>query len=206
MALIREHQPWATIVIGGHIANIPDLPQRVSVDHVVRGEGVRWFRRYLGEDESRPIRHPQIASAIGTRCMGVTAPERNGNVAATVIPSVGCPLGCNFCSTSAMFGGKGKFIEFYSSGDELFDVMFELEKAMHVHSFFVADENFLLHRRRALRLLELIERHDKSWSLFTFSSANAIRGYSLDQLIRLGISWVWMGLKGNRASTRNCGK
>ena len=198
-ALIREHQPWATIVIGGHIANVPDLPQRVSVDHVVRGEGVRWFRRYLGEDESRPIRHPQIASAIGTRCMGVTAPEREGNVAATVIPSVGCPLGCNFCSTSAMFGGKGKFVEFYRSGDELFDVMVELERAMRVQSFFVADENFLLHRRRALRLLELVERHDKSWSLFTFSSANALRGYSLDQLIRLGISWVWMGLEGEES-------
>ena len=30
------------------------------------------------------------------------------DTAATVIPSVGCPLGCNFCSTSAMFGGKGE--------------------------------------------------------------------------------------------------
>ena len=35
-------------------------------------------------------------------------------------------MGCNFCSTSAMFGGKGKFIEFYKTGDELFEIMCRL--------------------------------------------------------------------------------
>jgi radical SAM superfamily enzyme YgiQ (UPF0313 family) len=35
-----------------------------------------------------------------------------GETAATLVPSVGCPLGCNFCSTSAMFGGKGRFVSF----------------------------------------------------------------------------------------------
>ena len=39
----------------------------------------------------------------------------------------GCPLGCNFCTTSAFFGGKGKFINFYDKGEELFQVMEELE-------------------------------------------------------------------------------
>ena len=81
--------------------------------------------------------------------MGIEASDRPGDVAATVIPSVGCPLGCNFCSTSAMFGGKGKFVNFYSTGDELFDIMYQLEREMHVRSFFIMDENFLLYRRRA---------------------------------------------------------
>ena len=52
--------------------------------------------------------------------------------AATVIPSVGCPIGCNFCSTSAMFGGKGRFFNFYETGDELFEVMCGLEQALGV--------------------------------------------------------------------------
>ena len=117
-------------------------------------------------------------------------------MAATLIPSVGCPLGCNFCSTSAMFGGKGKSVNFYQTGDELFDIMCQLEADMNVQSFFVMDENFLFHRKRALRLLELMEQHDKSWSLYVFSSANVLRSYTIDQLVRLGISWVWMGLEG----------
>jgi hypothetical protein len=95
-----------------------------------------------------------------------------------------------------MFGGKGKFVHFYETGDELFDVMCQLEQSMQVTSFFVMDENFLLHRRRALRLLELMEEHDKSWALYVFSSANVLRSYSIEQLVSLGISWVWMGLEG----------
>ena len=67
---------------------------------------------------------------------------------------------------------------------------------MGVRSFFMMDENFLFHRQRALRLLELMEEHGKSWSLYVFSSANVLRSYTIDQLIRLGVSWVWMGIEG----------
>jgi len=195
-ALVREHQPDATIVVGGHAANHPRLPDWIDADHIVRGEGVRWFRRYLGQDEHRPIRHPLIPSAVETRTLGVKLPQTSSDTAATLIPSVGCPLGCNFCSTSAMFGGKGRFVDFYETGDELFALMCGLEHAMRVHSFFIMDENFLLHRKRALRLLELMRAHGKSWSLYVFSSANTLRRYTMDEIVGLGISWVWVGLEG----------
>jgi B12 binding domain/Radical SAM superfamily len=199
-ALIREHQPRATIVVGGHVANHPRLRQRVDADHVVRGEGVAWFRRFLGEDASQPIRHPLIPSAIGARTLGVRLSAGPEHTAATLIPSVGCPLGCNFCSTSAMFGGKGHFVSFYQSGDELYDVMCGLEQAMGVQSFFVMDENFLLHRKRALRLLQLMRENAKAWALYVFSSANTLRLYRMDELVGLGISWVWLGLEGKQSA------
>ena len=41
-----------------------------------------------------------------------------------------------------------------------------------------------------------MEQHDKSWTLYVFSSANALRSYRIEQLVALGISWVWMGLEG----------
>jgi len=194
--LIRQYLPHAAIVIGGHIANIPDLHDRIDADHIVKGEGVRWFRKFLGEDEDQPINHPATLSGIGTRNVGVTVKEKTGDVAATLVPSVGCPLGCNFCSTSAMFGGKGKHINFYETGDEVFEIMCNLERDLGVYSFFVMDENFLLQRKRTLRLLELMEEHNKPWALYVFSSANVLRTYTIDQLVRLGISWVWMGLEG----------
>ena len=194
--LIHQYLPGATIVVGGHIANVPDLDRRIDADHIVRGEGVRWFRRFLGEDDDQPLRHPLITSGFGTRTLGISPKDRAGDVAATVVPSVGCPLGCNFCSTSAMFGGKGKSVNFYRTGDELFHVMDQMEGEMGVRSFFMMDENFLFHRKRALRLLELMEEHGKSWSLYVFSSANVLRSYTIDQLIRLGVSWVWMGIEG----------
>jgi radical SAM superfamily enzyme YgiQ (UPF0313 family) len=71
---------------------------------------------------------------------------------------------------------------------------------MQVQSFFVMDENFLAHRKRSLRLLELMVEHDKPWALYVFSSANVLQKYSIEQLVGLGISWVWMGLEGERAN------
>ncbi len=193
---VRHHQPNATIVVGGHVAAIADLENRLDTDWIVQGEGVNWFRGFLGDDPDRPIRHPLIESGIGVRTMGNAASSSIFARTATLIPSVGCPLGCDFCSTSAMFGGKGSHIAFYEMGDDLFDVMCQLEESLDVHSFFVMDENFLLHRPRALRLLELIEQGGKEWGLQVFSSANVIRSYSMQELIRMGLSWLWVGLEG----------
>ena len=198
--LVRRHRPNATIVVGGHIANVPDLDRRVDADHIVRGDGVAWFRRFLDDRVGEPMDHPLIVSGFGARCMGIAAQGKPEETAATVIPSVGCPLGCNFCSTSAMFGGKGRFVNFQETGDELFDVLYQLADRMGVRSFFVMDENFLLHRRRAMRLLELMEKHDKPWSFYVFSSANALRKYTPEELVRIGVSWVWMGLEGEESS------
>ena len=199
-ALVRAHLPDASIVVGGHVANIPDLNESIDADYIVRGEGVRWMRRFLAEDEHQPIRHPHVLSGIGTRTMGMKLREKARDTAATLIPSVGCPMGCNFCATSAMFGGKGKFVHFYETGDELFDVMCELERALRVQSFFVMDENFLAYRKRALRLLELMVKHQKPWALYVFTSAHVLRRYTIEQLVGLGISWVWMGLEGEEAN------
>jgi len=198
--LIRQHLPKAVIVVGGHVANLSGVEARIDADHIVKGEGVRWMRRFLSEDESRPLRHPRIVAGLGTRTMGMPVRSKRSEQTAALIPGVGCPLGCNFCSTSAMFGGKGKFVDFYETGDELFRVMCDLEESMKVRSFFVMDENFLLHRQRALRLLDLMIEHDKCWSLYVFSSAKVLRSYTMEQLVGLGLSWVWMGLEGEESS------
>jgi radical SAM superfamily enzyme YgiQ (UPF0313 family) len=197
--MIRRLSPASTIVVGGHVTAIPGIETLIDADHIVKGEGIAWMRRYLGEDESAPIRHPAIVSGMRTRIMGIRLPERKGATAATIIPSVGCPMGCNFCTTSAFFGGKGKFVNFFETGDELFRVMSQMEAELKVNSFFIMDENFLLHRERAMRLLELMKQAHKSWSMSVFASANAIRKYTMQELVELGVSWLWMGLESPRA-------
>jgi len=198
--MTRELSPHSAIVVGGHVAAIPEIETMIDADHVVRGEGVSWMRRYLGEDESAPILHPAIISGMQTRIMGIRLPERKGATAATIIPSVGCPMGCNFCTTSAFFGGKGKFVNFFETGDELFEVMQRMEHELKVHSFFVMDENFLLHRDRAMQLLQRMKENGKSWTMSVFASANAIRKYTMQELVDLGVSWLWMGLESPQAS------
>jgi radical SAM superfamily enzyme YgiQ (UPF0313 family) len=183
------------VVVGGHVSAIPGIENMIDADHIVKGDGVSWMRKFLGEDAAAPIRHPEIVSAFGHRVMGLKLPRREGATAATIIPSVGCPMGCNFCTTSAFFGGKGKFLNFYDKGDDLFEVMAQMEKKLKVQSFFMMDENFLLYRKRALELLERMKEHNKSWALYVFSSANAIRKYTMEELAELGIEWIWMGLE-----------
>ncbi len=197
--IARRLLPQSVIVVGGHVSAIPGVERLLDADHVVRGDGVAWMRRFLGDDEHAPVRHPMVLSGFGHRVMGLRLPRRILNRTATLIPSVGCPLGCNFCSTSAFFGGKGKYMNFYESGRELFEVMSEIEAKLKVRSFFVMDENFLLYRRRAMQLKEQMQAHRKSWELYVFSSANAIRKYSAEELVELGISWVWMGLESPRS-------
>jgi radical SAM superfamily enzyme YgiQ (UPF0313 family) len=193
--MVRELSPDSTIIVGGHVAAIPGIEQMIDADHIVKGEGVSWLRRYLGENADAPIQHPDIVSGFGHRIMGVKLPSMFRAPAATIIPSVGCPMGCNFCTTSSFFGGKGKFTNFFETGDQLYDVMCGMEERLKVKSFFVMDENFLLQRRRALELLKRMEEGGRSWDLYVFSSANAIRKYTMDELVRLGVAWMWLGLE-----------
>ena len=70
-----------------------------------------------------------------------------------------------------------------------------MERKLDVQSFFMMDENFLLHKRRAMELLGHMKEGAKPWALYVFSSANAIRQYSIRELVELGVSWIWMGLE-----------
>ena len=200
--LVREHLPGATVVVGGHIASREGLGRILDADHIVKGDGIAWLRRFLGEDDKAPIRHPMVYSGFGARILGVNLPQNPGRTAAILIPSVGCPVGCNFCSTSALFGGKGKFVNFYETGDELFSVMCQIEEKLRVRSFFVLDENFLLHRKRALRLLELMEKNGKSWALNVFSSARPTRWSSSWAWESSGSGWAWKAKAAVTASSR----
>jgi radical SAM superfamily enzyme YgiQ (UPF0313 family) len=200
--LVREHSPKSIVVVGGHVAAIPGIERILEADHIVKGEGIRWFREFLGEPVDQPIEHPVIASSFGFRLMGLKAPSGGGDPAATIIPSVGCPMGCNFCTTSAFFGGKGRFVNFYETGKQLFDVMCKAEKQLKVRTFFMMDENFLLYKRRALELLGEMSKHGKAWSMYVFSSANALRKYTMRQLVELGVTWVWMGFESEQAGYR----
>jgi radical SAM superfamily enzyme YgiQ (UPF0313 family) len=197
---IRKLSPHSQIVIGGHVAAIPGLSALIDADHIVKGEGIVWMRRYLGEDVDAPVKHPALLSAFDMRVMGLKVPDNARTTAATVVPSVGCPLGCNFCTTSAFFGGKGKSVDFLRSGDEIFEVMADIERRLNTRSFFIMDENFLLNRPRALRLLERMKAENRSWALYVFSSANAIKKYSIEELVQLGVSWIWMGLESPNSS------
>jgi hypothetical protein len=86
-------------------------------------------------------------------------------------------------------------LNLYSTGEELFRLMEEAEASRNVKSFFIMDENFLLQRERAMDLLARMKAAGKSWAFNIFSSANAIRKYTYEELVELGVSSIWLGLE-----------
>ncbi|MBN1672813.1 MAG: radical SAM protein [Kiritimatiellae bacterium] len=187
--LVREHAPKSRIVLGGHGTMIPGLERMIEHDHICRGEGVKWFRRLLGEDPDRPFTHPILPSTCRKRVLGVPLKAE----AAVLIPGVGCPNACRFCCTSHFFGKT--YTPYFESGRELFDVCVRIEQATGLREFFVMDENFLKHPARAKELLRLMEEHGKLFRFSIFSSAETVAEVGVEFLARLGVNFLWIGVE-----------
>ena len=83
-----------------------DLARRIEelTDHFCREEGVRWFRRLIGDEPvDRPIQQRHVPAG-GNSIKGlehmVRAPSHS------MLAGLGCPNGCEFCATSAFFQRK----------------------------------------------------------------------------------------------------
>jgi hypothetical protein len=63
--MVRRLSPASVIIVGGHVTAVSGIEKMVDADHFVKGDGISWMRRYLGEDELAPIRHPHIVSGFG---------------------------------------------------------------------------------------------------------------------------------------------
>ena len=65
--------------------------------------------------------------------------------------------------------------------------------------FGVLDENFLKSKDRALQLLDVMERERRFFSFAIFSSAETLAALGeLDLLVRLGVTFVWIGVESKR--------
>jgi len=188
--LVRLHQPDAEIILGGHGAAIDEIDQLIDCDHVVKGEGIRWLREHLGQDPCAPIVHPALPSVERASIMGVPLPN---TAASLLVPGVGCVNGCAFCSTSHFFGKS--YTAYLSSGQQLYDTACRIADERGTRDFFVMDENFLKERERALELMHLMERDQRFFSFSIFSSAETITAFGVDNMQRLGVEFVWIGVE-----------
>ena len=188
--ITRKVAPSSVIVLGGHGAAIEGVEDLIDCDHVVKGEGIRWMRHYLGQDVNAPLVHPTLSSSEKTEILGIPVP---GSTANLLVPGVGCVNGCSFCSTSHFFGRS--YTPFLSTGRELFETCCRLADETGMDQFFVMDENFLKDRQRALDLLALMEEHERSFRFMVFSSAEAVTAFGIDNMVRLGVTFLWIGVE-----------
>lgn len=190
--LVRKHQPWAEIILGGHGAAIEGVEELIDCDHVVRGEGIRWLREYVGDNPCAPIRHPALVSAEHKRLFGVPTPGQCG----LLVPGVGCVNGCRFCATTHFFGKK--YTPFFSRGRQLFDELCRLSDQLGTQEFFVMDENFLKDTERARELMRCMEENQRPFNFAVFSSAETVTKFGVENLARLGVFFLWVGAESKR--------
>ncbi len=105
---VRRRSPASEIVLGSYAgqafaAQTDRATRKKYVDHIVHGEGVRWLRRYLGEDTDRPIRQALMPKAGGSPPYSARFPK--GNIG-FLVSGLGCVGGCDFCATTALFNRR----------------------------------------------------------------------------------------------------
>ncbi len=107
--IARQYAPKSEIILGGFLAQTvgayyPEEEWRKYVDHIVLGDGVRWFRKFIGDDVNAPVRQHFVP-----RCSFGTPWWLNKwseGETTSLIAAVGCENGCDFCTTTTHFGGK----------------------------------------------------------------------------------------------------
>jgi radical SAM superfamily enzyme YgiQ (UPF0313 family) len=188
--LARIHAPGSTVVLGGHGAAIEGVKDSIDCDHVVQGEGIRWLRTHLGQDANAPIVHPALPSTEYQSIFGVPVP---GPPASMLVTGVGCVNGCSFCCTSHFFGKS--YTPFIKTGRELFETARRIADLRGTDAFFIMDENFLKDRKRAMDLITEMERNKRFFTFHIFSSAEALTAFGIENLVRLGAQFVWIGFE-----------
>ena len=188
--LTRQISPGSTIVLGGHGTAIEGVKDLIDCDHVVKGEGIGCLSSFLGQDPDAPFVHPALPMVERQAVFGVPFPVDGASL---LVPGVGCVNGCKFCCTSHFFGRK--YTAYLPTGKEIFETAQRLAHERGSDEFFVMDENFLKDRKRAHDLLAEMERHQRYFTFLIFSSAEAITAFGVDNLVRLGVKFVWIGFE-----------
>jgi len=197
VALIRRHAPQARIVLGGYGTVLSDGELAPYADLVCREEGVAYMRRLLGEEPDRPIRHPYCpipapsvySYPLQTRVAHITG-------------GLGCPNGCDFCSTSHFF--KRTYIPFVKTGRQLYDLLLENERqaelrGVELSGFIVIDEDFFLQEQRAREFLACVRGGGRSFPLMGFGSVKGLSRYSADEIAEMGFETIWVAFESEEA-------
>jgi hypothetical protein len=157
----------------------------------VKRDGLEFYANLPGVGLKREdtIYAPLVSATFDKQALGF---KLTNTSAGLIIPDVGCPMRCNFCTTSAKFGGK--FVKFLGTAEDILAVA-DGQAARGVEDMFVMSENFSLDTKRALRLLKLMEEQRKPYRYAVFSSADALLRLGVENIVKLGYSFIWIGLE-----------
>ncbi len=191
IALARKHAPRSKVVLGGFGTALHDV-EALGADHVCRGEGVRFFRELMGVPLTLDVVHPQVTAEITLKVFQDYGFLGKPNIG-LITSGFGCPNACEFCCTSAYYGGQN--VRFLESGRDVYEVMRLLAKR-GIDSSLIFEEDFALYRDKVEELGSAIERHDGApLSYACFASLRSLSDHDLEELVAKGLGHVWIGVE-----------
>jgi hypothetical protein len=198
--LIRRHAPDAKIILGGYGTVLPDELLLPWADAICREEGAGYLRKLLGEPLDRPFRHPH-APIPSVQVLGYQLSSLVGHVTA----GLGCSNGCDFCCTSHFF--RQKYVPFAQSGRDIYEALMATRRraeadGQKMNGFIVIDEDFFLHRRRALEFLDCVRQGGESLSIMGFGSVRGLSQFTAREIGEMGFDLVWNAFEGASAGYR----
>lgn len=190
VALVRRYSPGTKIILGGYGTVLPDEALRPWSDYICRGEGVSFLRQLLGQAPLERHRHPVLESRLKVFSKTIS-------YTGMIFAGLGCPNGCDFCSTSHFF--RRQHLRLLSTGTEVYEVVKRHLEINADAQFTILDEEFLLDRRRAMEFRDRVMEGGKPLSIFVFASIKALSLYRPQELLEMGVDGVWIGYEGERS-------
>lgn len=195
--LIRKYAPQAEIILGGYGTVLPDEDLEPYCDHICREEGIGFMRGLLGEETDRPIKHPYAPIPSITLYHMQFKPK-----VAHITGGLGCPNGCDFCSTSHFF--KRRYVPFVKTGAELYSAILAMKdeakkQGDEISGYIIIDEDFFLHQKRAREFLECVREGGEVFQLMGFGSVKGLSQFSADEIAEMGFQTIWTAFEGKEA-------
>ncbi len=199
---VRKRSPATRILLGSYAgqafqAQYDAETQHKYVDEVVHGEGVAFLRRVLGEEPGRPIEQRLMPRAGGSPRYITRYPK---GAVAFLVSGLGCPGGCDFCATTALFDKKR--IELLSP-DALVSHIADYHRHFpQVSQVFVIEEDHFRFPRYLSRVRQYWESEPEvmeSLDWLAFGSIDHIgafaREHGWDAILKLGIGAIFIGVE-----------
>lgn len=196
---IRQKAPKSQIVLGGFGAvglKVTKSPEELKelCDHLCDEEGIRFFRKLLGEQQDQPTFHSHLPM------WGTTIPmlnRRSRGCAPVVVGSVGCPNKCDFCGPTVYFDHQRTNLMSPNHVHQEFKRMYR-ENAYLPQVTLLGEDSFI--DVEYMQELGKLLREDSEFGLahynfYCLASIRSMSQMSFEELMLTGCSTVFVGVE-----------
>ncbi|MEI6210644.1 MAG: B12-binding domain-containing radical SAM protein [bacterium] len=204
---IRATSPATRILVGSYAAQglraLGGLEKYGAlIDDLVDEEGVAYLRRLFGEDPHKPVSQ-RFFPKNGASLRYLEQYPRGNTV--LLYSGLGCPGGCDFCSTSALY--KRQRIELLSPKDVVEHVQHYLRREPgRIRQFYLIDEDYFRYPDYLLEMRRFMAQapHVLAQADFVvFGSVDHIAAFAQkhgwDAIAEAGIGVIFIGVESQMA-------